>query len=185
VRQAVVARSEALRRLGIGPDDPDRVAKLRELERRELGAEIAARSGMTFLARVPEGFRGCIQPAERAGPPGAYAVVSDGERFVVLRSTPRCAPCRVTPLRSRVTPRDGSSSVPIPTTTSAAERDPLPLRWALAIGRIVVSSVSPRLLHGSALVSARSRGPRLSRLEMWPPGGARLLLCRPGRRGPR
>ena len=60
----------------------------RELERRTLGAEIAARSGMTFLARVPEGFRGRIQPAERAGPPGAYAVVSDGQRFVVLRSTP-------------------------------------------------------------------------------------------------
>jgi len=88
VQQAVVERREALRRLGIGPDDPDRVAKLRELERRELGAEIAARSGMTFLARVPEGFRGRIQPAERTGPPGAYAVVSDGERFVVLRSTP-------------------------------------------------------------------------------------------------
>jgi hypothetical protein len=88
VQQAVAARSEVLRRLGIGPDDPDRVAKLRELERRGLGAEIAARSGMTFLARVPEGFRGRIQPAERAGPPGAYAVVSDGERFVVLRATP-------------------------------------------------------------------------------------------------
>ena len=53
-----------------------------------LGAEIAARSGMTFLARAPEGFRGRIQPAERAGPPGPYAVVSDGERFVVLRATP-------------------------------------------------------------------------------------------------
>ena len=88
VQQAVVARSEALRRLGIGRDDPDRVAKLRALERRELGAEIAARSGLTFLARVPEGFQGRIQPAEGRGPPGAYAVVSDGERFVVLRSTP-------------------------------------------------------------------------------------------------
>jgi len=88
VQQAVVERREALRCLGIGPDDPDRVAKLRELERSALGVEIAARSGMTFLARVPEGFRGRIQPGERAGPPGAYAVVSDGERFVVLRATP-------------------------------------------------------------------------------------------------
>jgi type IV secretory pathway VirD2 relaxase len=88
VQQALAERREALRRLGIGPDDPDRVAKLRELERRGRGAEIAARSGMTFLARVPEGFRGRIQPAERAGPPDPYAVVSDGERFVVLRSTP-------------------------------------------------------------------------------------------------
>jgi hypothetical protein len=88
VRQAVAERREVLRRLGIEPDDPDRVAKLRELERRALGAGIAARSGLTFLARAPEGFRGRIPPAERAGPPGAYAVVSDGERFVVLRSTP-------------------------------------------------------------------------------------------------
>jgi type IV secretory pathway VirD2 relaxase len=88
VRQAVAVRREALRRLGIGPDDHDRVEKLRELERRALGAAIAARSGMTFLARVPEDFRGRIQPAERAGPPGDYAVVSDGQRFVVLRVTP-------------------------------------------------------------------------------------------------
>ncbi len=88
VRQAVAERREALRRLGIEPGDSDRVAKLRELERRRLGAEIAARSGLTFLARVPEGFRGHIHPAEGVGPPSAYAVVSDGERFVVLRSTP-------------------------------------------------------------------------------------------------
>ncbi|MGA7120102.1 MAG: DUF3363 domain-containing protein [Polyangiaceae bacterium] len=88
VRQAVVARREALRRLGTKPGDPDRVAKLRDFERRALGAEIAGRSGLTFLARVPDDFRGRIQPAERAGPQSAYAVLSDGERFVVLRSTP-------------------------------------------------------------------------------------------------
>jgi len=88
VRQAVAERHEELRRLGIRPDDPDRVAKLQDLERRALGAEIAARSGLTFLARVPEGFQGRIQTDERAGPPSAYAVISDGERFVVLRSTP-------------------------------------------------------------------------------------------------
>ncbi len=87
VQQAVAARIDALRRLGIGPDDPNRVAKLRELERRGFGAEIAARSGQIFLARVPEGFRGCIEPTRGAGPPSAYAVVSDGERFVVLRAT--------------------------------------------------------------------------------------------------
>ncbi|MGA7122145.1 MAG: hypothetical protein WBY94_18725 [Polyangiaceae bacterium] len=32
--------------------------------------------------------RGHIQPAEGVDPPGAYAVVSDGERFVVQRSPP-------------------------------------------------------------------------------------------------
>jgi hypothetical protein len=88
VRQAVADRREALRRLGIGPDDPDRVAKLRELERSRFGAELAARSGLTFLARTPEGFRGRIEPTRAAGPPSAYAMVSDGERFVVLRATP-------------------------------------------------------------------------------------------------
>ena len=88
LRQAVDGRREVLRGLGVGPDDPDRVAKLRELERRALGAEIAARSGLTFLARVPEGFRGRILPAERAGPPDPYTVVSDGRGFVVLRTTP-------------------------------------------------------------------------------------------------
>ncbi len=88
LRQAVDRRREVLRGLGIGADDPDRVAKLRELERRALGAQIAARSGLTFLARVPEGFRGRILPAERAGPPDPYTVVSDGQRFVVLRTTP-------------------------------------------------------------------------------------------------
>jgi type IV secretory pathway VirD2 relaxase len=88
LRQAVDRRGEVLRGLGIGPDDPDRVAKLRELERRALGAEVAARSGLTFLARVPEGFRGRILPVERAGPPDPYTVVSDGQRFVVLRTTP-------------------------------------------------------------------------------------------------
>jgi len=55
MRQAVAERGEALRRLGIEPDDPDRVAKLRDLESRALGAEIAARSGLTFLAWVPGG----------------------------------------------------------------------------------------------------------------------------------
>ena len=88
VWQAVAKRQEALRRLGIEPDDPARAAKLRELERRNVGAEIAARSGLTFLARVPEGFRGEILPAHGTGPPGAYAVVSDGARFVLLRATP-------------------------------------------------------------------------------------------------
>ncbi len=88
VQLAVVERREALRRLGIGPDDPDRVAKVRELERRALGAEMAVRSGLTFLARIPEGFRGRIEPARGSGPPNAYAVVSDGARFVMLRATP-------------------------------------------------------------------------------------------------
>ena len=88
MRQALAERCEALRHLGIEPDDPNRAAKLQDLERREFGADIASRSGLTFLARVPEGFRGRIEPAERAGQQGAYTLVSDGERFVVLRARP-------------------------------------------------------------------------------------------------
>jgi hypothetical protein len=88
VHQAVTGRREELRRLGIDPDDRNRVAKLRELERRALGAEIAARSGRTFLSRVPDGFRGRVEPSEGRGPPCAYTTVSDGARFVVLRTTP-------------------------------------------------------------------------------------------------
>jgi hypothetical protein len=61
--------------------------KIRELERRRVGGEIAARARQTFLPTAPDAFRGRVQVGE-AGPSGeAYAVVTDGERFVVLRAT--------------------------------------------------------------------------------------------------
>ena len=88
VRQAVTRRQEVLHRLGIEPGEPERVAKLRELERRNVGTEIAARSRQTFLVRVPDGFRGEILPAQGTGPPNAYVMMSDGGRFVLLRATP-------------------------------------------------------------------------------------------------
>jgi type IV secretory pathway VirD2 relaxase len=88
VKRAVAQRAEALRGLGVQPGNPNRSTQVRELERRAIGAEIAGRSGLIFLARVPEGFRGRLERAEGAGPPGAYSVVSDGRRFVVLRATP-------------------------------------------------------------------------------------------------
>jgi hypothetical protein len=78
-----------------------------------LGAEITARSGLTFLARVPEGF----QPAERVGPPGAFAVVSDGERFVVLRATPAL---RAVQGQSVAVARDAKGNAPGSTARSAA-----------------------------------------------------------------
>ncbi len=88
VRQAVAERREALRRLGIGPDDPDWVAKLSEVERSAVGREIAGRSGLTFLAHAPDGFSGRAQRAEGPMASSAYTVVSDGQRFIVLRATP-------------------------------------------------------------------------------------------------
>lgn len=87
VRRAVDQRAEALRRLGVQPDDPNRSVRLRELERRALGGEIAARSRQIFLPSAPDGFRGRVQIGEAGSPAGAYAVVSDGQRFVLLRAT--------------------------------------------------------------------------------------------------
>jgi type IV secretory pathway VirD2 relaxase len=87
LRRAVEQRREALGRLGVQPDDPQRAARLREVERRTVGEGVAARSGQVFLPSATEGFRGRVQVAG-AGPSGAaYAVVSDGQSFVVLRTT--------------------------------------------------------------------------------------------------
>jgi type IV secretory pathway VirD2 relaxase len=87
LKGAVEQRREALRRLGVQPDDPSRSVRLRELERHRVGREIAARSGQAFLPAAPDAFRGRLQLGD-AGPSGAsYAVVSDGQRFILLRAT--------------------------------------------------------------------------------------------------
>jgi hypothetical protein len=70
VKRAVEQRREALRRLGVEPDDPNRSAKRRERERRAVGGEIAARSRQTFLPTAPDVFRGRVQLGD-AGAPGA------------------------------------------------------------------------------------------------------------------
>jgi hypothetical protein len=87
VRRALERRRDALRRLGVQPDDPQRLAKLRELQTREVGGEIAARSGQTFLPSPPDGFRGRVQLRDVEPSGGSYAVISDGQRFIVLRAT--------------------------------------------------------------------------------------------------
>jgi hypothetical protein len=86
VRRAIERRRDALRRIGMAPDDPNRFARLRELERRTVGKDLAASSGQSFVASAPDGFRGRVQA--HATPTGAaYSVVSDGSRFVVLKTT--------------------------------------------------------------------------------------------------
>jgi type IV secretory pathway VirD2 relaxase len=81
VRQAMDQRQTTLRALGIAPEDPRRDAKLREVERQAVGEGTASRTRQQFLARTPDGFRGQVQ----VGPEGAaYAVVSDGARFVLV-----------------------------------------------------------------------------------------------------
>jgi type IV secretory pathway VirD2 relaxase len=87
LKVALAQRREALLRLGVQPDDPDRTAKLREIERRAVGGEIAARSGRAFLPTAPDAFRGRVHVGERRSPDRGYAIVSNGMRFVVLRAT--------------------------------------------------------------------------------------------------
>ena len=86
VRRAVEKRGEALRSVDIANDDPNRVAKLRELERRPVGQEVAARCGQSFVAELEGGFRGRAH-AHTAATGTSYTVVSDGARFVVLETT--------------------------------------------------------------------------------------------------
>ncbi len=87
VKRAVEQRRETLRRLGVQPDDPSRSAKLRELERRAVGGEMADRTRQAFLPTAPDGFRGCVQLGDAGAPGASYAVVSDGQRFILLRAT--------------------------------------------------------------------------------------------------
>jgi len=81
VRQAVEERRAVMQELGIVPSDPDRVAHWRELQRRAVGEEVAARSKQKFLAQAPSKFRGRLRPLQEHD---AYAVVSDGARFVLV-----------------------------------------------------------------------------------------------------
>jgi hypothetical protein len=81
VGRALEGRREALRGLGIAPNDPRKDAKLLELERVTVGERMAAHVGQEFLIKTPERFSGRL----RLGPEGApYAAVSDGRRFVVV-----------------------------------------------------------------------------------------------------
>jgi hypothetical protein len=86
VGRAIERRRDALRHIGMAPDDPNRFEKLRELERRSVGKDLAASSGQSFVPSAPDGFRGRLQA--HATPAGAaYSVVSDGSRFVVVKTT--------------------------------------------------------------------------------------------------
>jgi type IV secretory pathway VirD2 relaxase len=87
LKRAVERRREALRRLGVQPDDPNRSARLRDMERRALGGQIASRSGQTFLPSPPDAFRGRVLVGDASSPEAAYAVISDGQRFILLRAT--------------------------------------------------------------------------------------------------
>src|SRR5262249_33710544 len=67
LQRLVAQRREVLRKLGIEPDAPNRMAKLRDLEVRAIGREIAARSGQAFLPAPPTDFRGRVQVLDSTG----------------------------------------------------------------------------------------------------------------------
>jgi hypothetical protein len=85
VRAAYERRRRALEELGIARDDPERQAKIRDLERRALGRALARRqNGQVFLEHAPERLRGRLEP----GPEGsAYLAVTDGKHLVLVSDT--------------------------------------------------------------------------------------------------
>ncbi len=87
VLAAIGRRGDMLRELGIAPEDPERVAKLRDRERRAVGEEASRRVGEAFLEQTPDRFRGRVIGAlpDRAS---SYVVVSNGRSFVLLEATP-------------------------------------------------------------------------------------------------
>jgi type IV secretory pathway VirD2 relaxase len=85
VLAALERRREVLRELGIAPDDPQRDAKVRDLQSRTVGREMARQSGQEFLESTPTRFRGRLQRGPEGSP---YLAVSDGVRFVLVPDTP-------------------------------------------------------------------------------------------------
>jgi type IV secretory pathway VirD2 relaxase len=80
-------RHAALRHIGIDPGDPERFANLRELEWRTVGKELAA-SSRQFFVSVGEGFRGRVLDAYVSPAGASYTAVSNGERFVLVKTNP-------------------------------------------------------------------------------------------------
>jgi type IV secretory pathway VirD2 relaxase len=88
VRRALEQRRDALRHIGITDNDPDRFAKLRELERRSVSKEVVASSRQVFLASTPDGFRGRVLGIHASRTGTSYTAVSDGQRFVLIKTSP-------------------------------------------------------------------------------------------------
>ena len=48
---------------------------------------MAARTREAFLPAAPDGFRGRVQLGDAGAPGASYAVISDGQRFILLPAT--------------------------------------------------------------------------------------------------
>jgi hypothetical protein len=84
VAKALEQRRQTLRTMGIAADDPNKIAKLRELERLAVARDIAARSGQHFLTETPERFAGRLQIVPARPGRASYVAVTDGVRFVLM-----------------------------------------------------------------------------------------------------
>jgi len=67
-RKACGSRLRRLRAFGLDPEDPHKLAKLRELERRSVGGRAAAREGVAFQPETPARFQGRLTVTEGNGP---------------------------------------------------------------------------------------------------------------------
>jgi type IV secretory pathway VirD2 relaxase len=81
VQAACERRHQALEKLGIARNDPERQEKIRDLERRAVGRALAQQNGQVFLEHGPERLRGRLE----RGPEGSsYLAVTDGRHFVLV-----------------------------------------------------------------------------------------------------
>ena len=83
VRRAIEQRRQVLGALGVSAGDPELGAKLREVERRTVGSEIAHRTGAAFLADTPDRFQGLAIWVSDAH----LAVRDERRRFVLVAAT--------------------------------------------------------------------------------------------------
>jgi type IV secretory pathway VirD2 relaxase len=138
---ALERRQQALQALGIRADDPQRLAKLRDLEERAVGKKIERETGWTFVEAIPGGFRGRVHPMPQGDAP--YLAVSDGQRFVLVPATREArgsVGCVVE------VSRDASGSAVVDSPARAKEREELARRaageaLARATGRTFLETV--------------------------------------------
>jgi len=83
VSKAIEQRRQVLGALGVSPGDPELGAKLREVERRTVGSELARRTGEAFLAETPDRFQGRAVWASDVH----LAVSDERRRFVLVEAT--------------------------------------------------------------------------------------------------
>jgi hypothetical protein len=95
VSRAVARRREVLGERGRADRMPSGASAV-ELRSRAVGEEMAARTGRTFLADAPDGFRGRLE----VGPEGSpFAVVSDGKSLVLVPASRELRGSRAGPSR--------------------------------------------------------------------------------------